>query len=92
MWVHNESKEILPEVCRLLDLGFQCFLLTNLLVDKPLSLILSNVGAAQLLLLFDLVEIVHNNSHEKIKNELTSKNHEDDFSYKLRPHQIMVCG
>ena len=69
MWVHNESKEILPEVCRLLDLGFQCFLLTNLLVDKPLSLILSNVGAAQLLLLFDLVEIVNNHSNKHVHNE-----------------------
>lgn len=76
MWVHNESKEILPEVFRLLDLGFQCFLLANLLVDEPLSLILSNVGTSQLLLLFDLVEIVDNHSNKHVHNEERPSNHD----------------
>lgn len=76
MWVHNESEEILSEVSRLHDLSFQCFLLADLLVDEPLSLILSNIRAAQLLLLFDLVEIVNDHTYKHVHNEQRAGDHD----------------
>lgn len=74
----DHLEEIKSEALRLVYFPPQLFALSNLLDLYPHSLFFCNKHVIELFLFFDCVKIVNNDTNEKIDDELTTDDHENN--------------
>ena len=76
--VVDHLEEVQAATLRLFDLHSEFLALSHFLDLNPHPLLLSDEHVVELLLLLDSVEVIDNDADEKVDDELTTDNHEDD--------------